>query len=108
MQFHDRLSIRQIPHIWTDLISWSEVPELADVSGIGRYEARFDWSVDPTIPIELDLGRVEDAYEVSLNGTIIDGFDRLNNRGSVAGQVSPGENSQYSLVVADEKLALTS
>ncbi|MEW2398909.1 glycosyl hydrolase [Streptomyces sp. NPDC046862] len=61
------------------LLPWSQIPELADVSGIGRYRTTLtlpsDWGADHGALLE--LGEVGDTCRVTLNGTRLGPVDRL-------------------------------
>ncbi|WP_406155127.1 glycosyl hydrolase [Streptomyces canus] len=59
---------------------WSQIPELADSAGIGRYRTTVtlpaDWT--PSHGAELELGQVSDTFRVSVNGRRLPAADRLH------------------------------
>jgi hypothetical protein len=59
---------------------WSQIPELADSAGIGRYRTTVtlpaDWT--PSHGAELELGQVSDTFRVSVNGRRLPPADRLH------------------------------
>lgn len=61
------------------LLPWSQLPELADVSGVGRYRTTLTlpsgWGADHGALLE--LGEVGDTCRVTLNGTRLGPVDRL-------------------------------
>ncbi|MFG2460274.1 glycosyl hydrolase [Streptomyces sp. NPDC048523] len=59
---------------------WSQIPELADSAGVGRYRTTVtlpaDWT--PSHGAELELGQVSDTFRVSVNGRRLPAADRLH------------------------------
>jgi hypothetical protein len=55
------------------LVPWTEIPELADVSGIGTYTT----TVDLDGPAYLELGEVTDTCRVRVNGRRLDPVDQI-------------------------------
>src|SRR5262249_51925062 len=72
------------------LKAWSDIPELADVSGVGTYTTTFNWSGGGAY---LDLGEVFDTYRVSVNGVALPPADQLNTTVDVGAYLKPGENT---------------
>lgn len=58
-------------------IAWTQLEGCADVSGIGTYAAKLDWSAADGA-LRLDLGAVSNAVEVRLNGRTLPGVDPLH------------------------------
>ncbi|MEV0173066.1 glycosyl hydrolase [Streptomyces sp. NPDC050803] len=62
------------------LLPWSQIPELADSAGIGRYrttvELPSDW--DASHGARLELGQVSDTFRVTVNGIRTAPADRLH------------------------------
>ncbi|TDD04058.1 alpha-L-rhamnosidase [Nonomuraea deserti] len=56
------------------LLPWTEIPELADVSGIGTYTT----TVDLDGPAYLELGEVTDTCRVRVNGRRLDPVDQIS------------------------------
>lgn len=77
------------------LLPWSQIPELADVGGIGRYRTTV------TLPSTwasgtgalLKLGGVTDTCRVTVNGTRLDPVDRLNPVVDLGGHLRRGANT---------------
>jgi phage terminase large subunit-like protein len=68
---------------------------LEDVSGTATYSTAFTLRSKPTSPIVLVLNKLEDAFEVILNGQVVQGIDRMaNTTGDIGPLLKPGENSQ--------------
>ena len=59
---------------------WSQIPELTDSAGTGRYRTTVtlpaDWT--PSHGAELELGQVSDTFRVSVNGRRLPAADRLH------------------------------
>ncbi|MEU9171688.1 glycosyl hydrolase [Streptomyces sp. NPDC048420] len=59
---------------------WSQIPELADSAGVGRYRTTVtlpaDWT--PSHGAELELGQVSDTFRVRVNGRWLPAIDRLH------------------------------
>jgi hypothetical protein len=73
------------------LKAWSDIPELQDVSGIGRYTTTVDWNADGGA--YLDLGEVFDTYRVSVNGQALPAADQLYTTVDVGPYLKPGANT---------------
>ncbi|KAJ9123063.1 hypothetical protein QFC22_001252 [Naganishia vaughanmartiniae] len=74
---------------------WSELEDAEDVSGIAIYEATFENPMNQqgsTSRVVLELGRLDDAYDVTLNDQEVTGVDRLQGRHDITGYLRPGEN----------------
>jgi hypothetical protein len=69
---------------------WSEIPELADVSGVGTYTTTFDWEGGGAY---LDLGDVFDTYRVKVNGRQLPPTDQLSTTLDVGPYLQPGANT---------------
>lgn len=65
-----------VPHTLAldGLKAWPQIPELADVSGLGTYTTSFDWDGSPAY---LELGEVFDTYRVTINGRALPPSDQL-------------------------------
>lgn len=77
------------------LLAWSQIPELADVGGIGRYRTTVTlpstWS--SSTGAVLRLGSVADTCRVTVNGTRLDPVGRLNPEVDLGGLFRPGANT---------------
>ena len=77
------------------LPSWSAIPGLEDVSGIGTYRGTLtvdeDWSESSRLV--LDLGSVYDTVRVTVNGSEVAGVDPRNPVADVTEHVTEGANS---------------
>ncbi|MFK0114107.1 glycosyl hydrolase [Streptomyces sp. NPDC091217] len=77
------------------LLPWSQIPELADVGGIGRYRTTVTlprtWT--SSMGALLRLGTVSDTCRVFLNGSRLDPVDRLNPVVDLCGLLRPGANT---------------
>ncbi|MFE2067589.1 glycosyl hydrolase [Streptomyces sp. NPDC059467] len=77
------------------LLPWSQIPELADVGGIGRYRTTVTlprtWT--SSMGALLRLGTVSDTCRVSVNGSRLDPVDRLNPVVDLCGLLRPGANT---------------
>ncbi|MFE2417119.1 glycosyl hydrolase [Streptomyces hokutonensis] len=77
------------------LLPWSQIPELADVGGIGRYRTTLtlpDTWTSGTGAL-LELGSVSDTCRVTVNGIRLDPVDRLNPVVDLGGQLHRGANT---------------
>ncbi|MBB6634625.1 glycosyl hydrolase [Cohnella thailandensis] len=65
-----------------ELRSWTELPELRSVSGIGRYrtELRLEAHGGNRNSVILDLGEVSDTFRVFVNGRGIQGANQIGRR----------------------------
>jgi hypothetical protein len=76
------------------LPSWTSIPGLEDVSGIGNYVGRLlvsnNWAKDSGLV--LDLGKVYDTVNVKINGKEVNPFSPLNPRVDVSNYIHSGEN----------------
>lgn len=77
------------------LIPWTEIPELNDASGIGRYRTTIhlgeDW--DAGVGALLTLGEVFDTALVRVNGQTLSPVDPLNPVVDLGRHLRPGENT---------------
>ncbi|MDT7839872.1 glycosyl hydrolase [Streptomyces justiciae] len=76
------------------LLPWSQIPELADSAGIGRYRTSVslpaDWSASHGALLE--LGVVSDTFRVTVNGVRLAPADRLHPVVDLGGRLRPGTN----------------
>jgi hypothetical protein len=77
------------------LIPWIELEALNGKAGKGRYRMSFRSGVTRSDRVILELGEIEDAYKVSLNGRVVRGFDRLIHAGDITDHLVEGENSKW-------------
>ncbi|MFJ4632215.1 glycosyl hydrolase [Streptomyces sp. NPDC088847] len=77
------------------LLPWSQIPELADVGGIGRYRTTVTlpktWTSDTGALLR--LGSVSDTCRVTVNGTQLAPVDRLNPVVDLGGHLRHGTNT---------------
>ncbi|WP_030988352.1 glycosyl hydrolase [Streptomyces sp. NRRL WC-3744] len=77
------------------LLPWSQIPELADSAGIGRYRTTVtlpaDWS--DAHGAVLELGQVSDTVRVTVNGTRTAPVDRVHPVVDLGGLLRAGENT---------------
>ncbi|MCX5257311.1 glycosyl hydrolase [Streptomyces canus] len=74
---------------------WSQIPELADSAGIGRYRTTVTLPADWTSShgAELELGQVSDTFRVSVNGRRLPAADRLHPVVDLGPFLRRGENT---------------
>lgn len=76
------------------LLPWSQIPELADSAGIGRYRTTVvlpsDWT--SAHGAYLELGQVSDTFRVAVNGTRLAPADRLHPVVDLGGHLRRGDN----------------
>ncbi|MEV7738600.1 glycosyl hydrolase [Streptomyces sp. NPDC088921] len=74
---------------------WSQIPELADSAGIGRYRTTVTLPTDWTSShgAELELGQVSDTFRVSVNGRRLPAADRLHPVVDLGPYLRRGENT---------------
>ncbi|MCX4816274.1 glycosyl hydrolase [Streptomyces sp. NBC_01239] len=77
------------------LLPWSQIPELADVGGIGRYRTTVTLPTTWTSSTGalLRLGSVSDTCRVTVNGTQLAPVDRLNPVVDLGGHLRHGTNT---------------
>ncbi len=77
------------------LLPWSQIPELADVGGIGRYRTTVTLPETWTSGMGalLRLGSVSDTCRVTVNGTQLAPVDRLNPVVDLGGHLRHGTNT---------------
>lgn len=77
-----------------ELVPWSQIPELADVSGIGRYRTTVTlgaaWSGGHGA--RLELGAFTDTCRVTVNGHRLDPVDQLHPVADLGGLLRKGRN----------------
>ncbi|WP_372504248.1 glycosyl hydrolase [Streptomyces spinosisporus] len=77
------------------LLPWSQIPELADVGGIGTYRTTVtlpkSWS--SATGALLRLGSVTDTCRVTVNGVRLDPVDRVNPVVDLGGRLRKGANT---------------
>jgi hypothetical protein len=77
------------------LLPWSQIPELADVGGIGTYRTTVtlpkSWS--SATGALLRLGSVTDTCRVTVNGVRLDPVDRVNPVVDLGGHLRKGANT---------------
>ncbi|MDQ0596644.1 hypothetical protein QF037_000989 [Streptomyces canus] len=76
------------------LLPWSQIPELADSAGTGRYRTTVSLPADWTSAhgAHLELGTVSDTFRVTVNGTRLAPCDRLHPVVDLGGHLRPGSN----------------
>jgi hypothetical protein len=76
------------------LLPWSQLPELADSAGVGRYRTTVTlpagWSSD--FGAYLELGQVSDTFRVTVNGTRLAPADRMHTVVDLGGRLRRGAN----------------
>ncbi|MEV6106600.1 glycosyl hydrolase [Streptomyces sp. NPDC051940] len=77
------------------LAAWPDIPELADVSGIGRYRTTVDLGAPWTggYGAYLELGEVFDTYRITVNGTELPPADPVTSRVDVGPWLQRGANT---------------
>jgi hypothetical protein len=77
------------------LTAWPGIPELADVSGIGRYRTtvRLGPAWTGGHGALLDLGTVYDTCRVTVNGRLLDPVDRIHPVVDLGGSLRQGDNT---------------
>lgn len=91
--------------------SWLDVKGLEDTSGTAVYRATFrnplgDMSSGKT-SVVLELGRVDDAHDLAINGETVSGYDRLSTRHNITQYLHEGDNGVFLLCcVMNELLTL--
>ncbi|MFF7468984.1 glycosyl hydrolase [Streptomyces sp. NPDC008092] len=77
------------------LLPWSQIPELADVGGIGRYRTTValpgNWT--SSTGAVLRLGSVGDTCRVTVNGIQVGPVDRVNPEVDLGSLLRPGANT---------------
>ncbi|WP_037855101.1 glycosyl hydrolase [Streptomyces sp. NRRL S-340] len=78
-----------------ELLPWSLIPELADVTGVGRYRTTVSLpgSWDEGTGALLELGQVSDTCRVAVNGRALDPVDRLHPVLDLGPWLRPGRNT---------------
>jgi hypothetical protein len=76
------------------LLPWSQIPELADSAGTGRYRTTVALPSDWTSAhgAYLELGQVSDTFRVTVNGTRLAPADRLHPVVDLGGHLRRGAN----------------
>ncbi|MDQ0809233.1 hypothetical protein QFZ63_000947 [Streptomyces sp. B3I7] len=76
------------------LLPWSQIPELADVAGVGTYRTTVTLPSDWTAAhgAYLELGQVSDTCRVSVNGRRLPAVDRIDPVVDLGGHLSKGAN----------------
>ena len=73
---------------------WSQVPELADTSGIGTYTTTFrlprSWTGGRHAT--LSLGQVSDTFDITVNGRKVTGVDQVTATADISRYLVPGVN----------------
>jgi hypothetical protein len=77
----------------TSLKPWTEVPQLEDVSGIGRYTTAINWGGKPGTDVLLDLGAFFDTARVYVNGRALPPVNLNNPRISIGEYLKKGQNT---------------
>lgn len=79
-----------------ELPFWSDEADLADMSGCAAYETTFE-NTNMANQLSLDLGEMDDAYNVYVNDQSVEGFDYLANRGNITKHARQGTNGMRRL-----------
>ncbi|MFJ3670385.1 glycosyl hydrolase [Streptomyces sp. NPDC090106] len=76
------------------LLPWSQIPELADSAGVGRYRTTVTLPSGWTSShgAYLELGTVSDTFRVTVNGTRLAPADRLHPVVDLGGHLRRGDN----------------
>ncbi|OIN58700.1 glycosyl hydrolase [Arsenicibacter rosenii] len=84
-----------IPQTFTALTDWSQHPDssIRYYSGTATYTQAFDWSGEAQKPVWLDLGRVDNLADVTLNGQPCDVVWTFPYRVEVSKYLKPGKNT---------------
>ncbi|KAF2183515.1 hypothetical protein K469DRAFT_728036 [Zopfia rhizophila CBS 207.26] len=89
---------RNTTHNLPNLISWDQMPDLMNVSGVGYYTTTFAWPHSGTRKnasasgAYLSVGRVVHAVHVHINGQIIPPLDFLNAVADISPYLKTGAN----------------
>ncbi|WP_028611667.1 glycosyl hydrolase [Paenibacillus harenae] len=77
-----------------ELKSWTDIPVLKIISGIGRYRTEFelDANSDLFMHAVLDLGELSDTFRLTVNGTRLHA-DQIDRRVSIGGFMRSGVNT---------------
>ena len=89
-------TVRPVRNLHLDaLLPWSQVPELADVSGVGVYTTVVDLGRDWTATdgAVLELGEVNDTFRVRVNGRQVAPCDVLDPVLDLGGLLRRGRNT---------------
>ncbi|MEU5597561.1 glycosyl hydrolase [Streptomyces sp. NPDC020298] len=77
------------------LLPWSQIPELTDSAGIGRYRTTVTLPAgwDSSHGAYLELGQVSDTFRVTVNGTRLPPADRLRTFVDLGALLRRGDNT---------------
>ncbi|KAK5170340.1 uncharacterized protein LTR77_004927 [Saxophila tyrrhenica] len=90
-------------HELTSLVSWLDIPALANVSGIGYYSTRFTWppqgpSDDSELGAYISFSKILDAITVYVNGQRLPPLDYNNAKKDISAYLQAGENEVLAVV----------
>lgn len=98
-------SKRNTTHFLPELLSWSDIPELVNASGLGYYSAEFQWppadvTVNGTVELgaTISVGRLLHYARVSINGQQLPPLDPANAVATITPYLSQGENKVDAVV----------
>lgn len=76
-----------------ELKPWTEIPQLQDVSGIGRYSTNVNWDAKPNTGAYLDLGTFFDTARVAVNGRLLPAVNLNDPRVDLTKFLKKGQNT---------------
>ncbi|KAJ5511212.1 Glycoside hydrolase family 2 N-terminal [Penicillium expansum] len=87
-------SIRNTTHHIPSLLSWTEIPDLVNASGIGYYSSQFAWHHDyqNQIGAYITFSRILHAVQVFVNGEKIAPIDPTAGTADIGAYLRDGEN----------------
>lgn len=81
--------------------SWLDVKGLEDLSGTAAYRATFGNPLGHMSSrkrsVVLELGRVDDAHDLAINGVTVTGYDKLSGRPDITRYLRMGDNGTFPL-----------
>lgn len=85
-----------------ELRSWIHIPELRQVSGIGRYRTSFriEERKDTSAAVILEMGEVSDTFRIFVNGQELNGVDQIGRHIPIGEYLRYGENNELEVEVA--------
>jgi hypothetical protein len=93
--------VRKVFSLDDGVQSWLDDNGLEDTSGTAVYRATFQNPLENMssgkMNVMLELGRVDDAHDLAINGETVTGYDRLSGRPDITRYLRMGDNGSFSL-----------
>ncbi|KAL4783796.1 hypothetical protein BJX76DRAFT_368146 [Aspergillus varians] len=83
---------RNTTHTISRPTSWLDIPELRNVSGVGYYTTKFNWTTSPSTGAYLDFSTIAHTLQVYINNNAVEPFDHSGGKRDISAHLVDGQN----------------